>query len=364
MNKQLLTEPRVREQVRLQGAPSYRARQIIEALYSHVLPEGWRGITVLPRHMRMVWADQFYFPVLDLADVLRGRDGTTRFSFRLADGALVEGVLIPASDRLTACISSQVGCSLDCSFCATGQMKRVRNLTDFEIARQVLVMNAWAWEKMGRRISNVVFMGMGEPLLNYSNVVRAIRALHLRTPYRFGWKRMTLSTSGIARGIRRMADEAVPARLALSLHSAVARKREAIMSIGRANSIESLAEALKYYVAKTGRRVTLEYVLLAGVNDSEEDARALVRFASHFANKVNLIEYNPVPGIPYEASSPDRVARFMELLRLKGVRVMLRHSRGKDIMAACGQLANYSARKEHIHEEEKASRYATDPGRG
>ncbi len=300
---------------------------------------------MLPRRMRQRWAAAFYFPSLETERVMHSEDGTVKFSYRLADGASIEGVLIPAAGRLTACISSQVGCSLDCSFCATGQLKRVRNLTDFEMARQVLVMNDWAQQHLGRRITNVVLMGMGEPLLNYANAARAVRALHVRSSYQFGWKRITLSTSGIAKGIRRMADDALPARLALSLHSAVPEKRAAIMSIGQSNSIEMLSGALRYYVKKTRRKVTLEYVLLDGVNDSEADARALVRFASHFASKVNLIEYNPVPGIPYQPSPPQTVARFLRLLQEKGFRVMLRHSRGKDIMAACGQLAHYAAQK-------------------
>ncbi len=332
-------EERIARWTAARGLPTYRAGQIRQALYG--LPvEAWEDLTMLPLPLREALRQDFLFPRVAVRSVQQAADGTAKFSLELADGAVIEGVLIPTPDRLTACISSQVGCSLDCAFCATGRMQRVRNLTDFEIARQVLAMGQWAHQHMGRRITNVVLMGMGEPLLNYSQVARAVRALHQEKHYQYGWRRITLSTSGIAKGIRRMADDGLPCRLALSLHSAVPEKRARIMSISRTNSVTEVHEAVRYYVRKTGRKVTLEYVMLDGVNDSIEDVRALVRFVSTVASKVNLIEYNEVPGLPFRAAPPERVAAFVAFLRRKGVRVTLRHSRGKDIMAACGQLAN------------------------
>ncbi len=319
--------------------PAYRIDQIRGALYDHLV-QSWDQITVLPRALRSRLSKELDFPSVVIQSTQMATDQTTKFSFALHDNAVIEGVLIPTESRLTACISSQVGCSLDCAFCATGRLGRIRNLSDFEIVRQVLVMNQWARKIWQRNVTNVVLMGMGEPLLNYSNVARAVQALHHRKAYQLGWRRITLSTSGITKGILRMANDRLPCRLAVSLHSAITSKREAIMSISKVNSIEQLHGAIRYYVRTVGRKVTIEYVLLDGINDSLEDAQALVRFVSTVAVKVNLIEYNSVSGLHFRPSPLERVKAFADFIRRKGVRVTFRYSRGRDIMAACGQLAN------------------------
>ena len=267
-------------------------------------------------------------------------DGTIKSRFVLHDKNLVEGVLIPQNKRMTACISSQVGCSLSCKFCATGKIARVRNLSAGEIYDQVISISNQAINKYDIPLSNIVFMGMGEPLLNYKNVIQSIDYLTSKEGLNMSPRRITLSTSGISKMIRRLADDGVKVNLALSLHAASEEKRNAIMPIGESNSLSSLSDSLKYYFSKLKKKITYEYVLLKDVNDGLEDARDLYNFTKHVPSKINLIEYNSVEGIEYQKSSVEKTNLFIEYLEKKGLHVGVRKSRGEDINAACGQLAN------------------------
>jgi len=267
-------------------------------------------------------------------------DGTIKIKFKLHDGNFVEGVLIPQDTRMTACISSQVGCSLSCKFCATGTMARIRNLTAGEIYDQVVAITNKSKEVYNLPLTNIVYMGMGEPLLNYKNVIRSIHFITSSEGLEMSHKRVTLSTSGISKMIRKLADDKVKVNLALSLHAASEEIRNNIMPIGDSNSLNDLRDSLKYYFSKTKRKITYEYVLLKDVNDSIKDADNLYKFTKHIPSKVNLIEYNPVDGLGFEKSTEKSTELFMNYLDTRRVNVGLRRSRGKDINAACGQLAN------------------------
>ena len=270
----------------------------------------------------------------------RSDDGTIKMRFKLYDGNFVDGVLIPQNTRMTACISSQVGCSLSCKFCATGTMGRTRNLSAGEIYDQVVAIANKCKEVYNLPLTNIVYMGMGEPLLNYRNVIKSIHFITSSEGLEMSYKRVTLSTSGIAKMIKRLADDNVKVNLALSLHAASEELRNSIMPIGGSNSLDDIRDALKYYFSKTKRKVTYEYVLLNEVNDSIKDAENLYKFTKHIPSKVNLIEYNTVDGLGFDRSSDKNTDLFMNYLDAKRVNVGLRRSRGKDINAACGQLAN------------------------
>ncbi|MCX7767719.1 MAG: 23S rRNA (adenine(2503)-C(2))-methyltransferase RlmN [Flavobacteriales bacterium] len=320
------------------GYPSWRATQILEWLWGHQATS-FEVMTNLPLTLRQKLQEQFVIHNLRIEKTVRSADGTVKAAYRLYDGKTIEGVLIPTPRRITACISSQAGCSLNCTFCATARLKMARNLGADEIFDQVALARQQAMEIYGRPLTNVVFMGMGEPLLNYRNVVRALELLHARFGLAMGAHRFTVSTAGIAKMIVRMADDHLPCKLALSLHAAIDEKRSALMPINQSNPLKELKEALQYYTARTRKVVTLEYLLLEGVNDSQADATALVRFARKFPSKVNLIEYNPVEGLPFRGSPPLRVNWFQAYLKEHGIVATLRRSRGRDIEAACGQLA-------------------------
>ena len=267
-------------------------------------------------------------------------DGTIKIKFKLHDGNFVEGVLIPQDTRMTACISSQVGCSLSCKFCATGTMARIRNLTAGEIYDQVVAIMNKSKEVYNLPLTNIVYMGMGEPLLNYKNVIRSIHFITSDEGLEMSYKRITLSTSGISKMIRKLADDNVKVNLALSLHAASEEIRNNIMPIGGSNSLNDLRDSLKYYFSKIKRKITYEYVLLKDVNDRIKDADDLYKFTKHIPSKVNLIEYNPVDGLGFEKSTEKSTELFINHLDSRRVNVGLRRSRGKDINAACGQLAN------------------------
>ncbi len=321
------------------GDKKFRARQVWEWIWKKSAVS-FDEMTSLSLEVRRMLDRHFEWHPAIPEITQQSSDGTVKAGFRLHDGHLVEGVLIPARDRMTACVSSQVGCSLTCTFCATGAMKRMRNLEPGEIYDQVVWLRRQAEEKLGHPLSNIVFMGMGEPLLNYRHVTTAID--HITSPQglEMAPRRVTLSTAGVARMIMKLADDGVKCNLALSLHAADDEKRNAIMPINEQNNLEALAAALQYYHRKTRRGLTFEYILFAGFNDSRADARNLMNFAHKVPCKVNLIEYNPVDGVSFEKSSPEATLAFSDLLRSRGMQVNLRKSRGKDIDAACGQLAN------------------------
>jgi 23S rRNA (adenine2503-C2)-methyltransferase len=297
-------------------------------------------MTNLSLSFRAKLAETFSFKVMTIANSQKSSDGTIKYAFRLDDGFLVEGVLIPTSDRVTACISSQVGCSLSCTFCATGFMKRERNLRSDEMYDQVAILKAEAQKEYGINLSNIVLMGMGEPLLNYANVLSGIEKVTSPEGLGMSPQRITLSTAGIAKMIKKLGDDGVRFNLALSLHSANNEQRSKIMPITDSNSLEDLIEALNYFYDKTGTRVTLEYCVINDINDDPFEAEELVAFARRIKCKINLIEYNPIDLAEFRASSAENIQRFADFLEQNKVIVNVRRSRGKDIDAACGQLAN------------------------
>jgi 23S rRNA (adenine2503-C2)-methyltransferase len=272
--------------------------------------------------------------------VQKSKDGTVKIGMKLQDDRLIEGVMIPDEDRNTACVSSQVGCSLACTFCATGFLKRERNLEAGEIYDQVILLNRYALEQSNRPLTNIVYMGMGEPLLNYDNVMQSIKLITSPEGLGMAQKRITVSTSGIVRGIKRIADEGMKFNLALSLHAATNEKRNKIMDINQSNPLEEVMEALNYFYEKTGNKITFEYILFDHFNDSEEDAHHLMEWCDQVPAFVNLIEYNNVEGVTLRRAKSDRRDAFVDYLREHDVNVAVRRSRGKDIDAACGQLAN------------------------
>ena len=277
---------------------------------------------------------------ITLEDQQISSDKTIKCAFSVEQGKVVEGVLIPTSSRMTACISSQVGCSLACTFCATGRLKLLRNLTAGEIYDQVVYLKNEAESRYNIPLSNIVYMGMGEPLLNYKNVLRSIDFLTSDDGLGMSPKRITVSTAGISKMIRKLGDDEVKFNLALSLHAANDQKRNKIMEINESNNLEELSDALRYFHEKTGSRVTFEYIIFKDFNDTIDDARELARFARCVPCKINIIEYNPIDGGEFSQADPKKVNDFASFLESKNLIVNVRRSRGKDIDAACGQLAN------------------------
>jgi 23S rRNA (adenine2503-C2)-methyltransferase len=262
--------------------------------------------------------------------------------YKLHDGFNIESVLIPVleENRFTACVSSQVGCSLTCSFCATGKMKRERNLTAGEIVAQVNALNQFCLEHFNKKLTNIVYMGMGEPLLAYKPVMESIEKLTAPSGWNMAPRRITISTAGIAKMIRQLADDGTKTNLALSLHAADDEKRNQIMPINESNNLKTLLEAITYYYKKTGNRISYEYIAFRGFNDTVEDALNLVKLCRNFPVRINIIAYNPIPNAPFEKSGETKTDLFAKTIREKGIMVTVRRSRGKDIDAACGQLAN------------------------
>lgn len=320
------------------GQPSFRAQQIHDWLWVKNVAS-IEGMSNLPKALRAQLEADFSFYKLDISHKLVSGDGSVKYGFRLWDGKLVEGVLIPQGDRVTACVSSQVGCSLDCKFCATGYMALQRNLEAYEIYEQVALLREEALAQYGHPLSNIVYMGMGEPLLNYRNVLASIDKVTSPTGLGMSPRRIVLSTSGVAKMIRKLGDDGLKTEFALSLHAARDSVRSQIMPINDTNPLDDLADALRYFYAKTGTRVTYEYLLLDGINDSEADARALVDFCQVIPSKVNLLEYNPIAEAPYKFSREGKVKAFTQLLEGASIIVNIRRSRGKDVDGACGQLA-------------------------
>lgn len=270
----------------------------------------------------------------------KSNDGTIKSALKLHDNHLIESVLIPQDERMTACVSSQVGCSLSCKFCATGYMDRARNLDASEIYDQVVVVAKQAEQNFEKPLSNIVYMGMGEPLLNYKNVLESIDKITSPEGLNMSPKRITVSTAGIAKMIKKLADDQVKFNLALSLHAANDEKRNKIMPINESNTLEALRTALNYFYEKTGNKITFEYILFYDFNDSLQDAKELYEFWKRVPARVNIIEYNPIAEASYKNADADTLDDFTRYLTNKGVNVHVRRSRGKDIDAACGQLAN------------------------
>ena len=320
------------------GEQAFRAKQIYEWLWQKSCTS-FDEMSNLSKALREKLRTHFTINAVTVQQAQHSADGTIKSSFALADGNLVEGVLIPAPDRMTACVSSQVGCSLSCKFCATGYMDRKRNLYADEIYDQVVRIAQQAQEHHNQPLTNIVYMGMGEPLLNYANVLASIERITAPDGLHMAAKRITVSTAGIAKMIKKLGDDGVRFNLALSLHAANDNKRNEIMPINEQNSLAALAEALKYFYAKTKSPVTYEYIVFNGFNDDLSDARELAAFCKHVPCKVNIIEYNPISFADFENAAADKIDDFAALLRQKGITTNIRRSRGKDIDAACGQLA-------------------------
>jgi 23S rRNA (adenine2503-C2)-methyltransferase len=326
------------------GEPRFRARQLYEWLWAKGAVE-WEAMTNLPKALRRRLSETFTLHSLRAEVVQRSADGTLKTRWLTHDGHRIESVLIPVpdADRYTVCVSTQVGCSLTCSFCATGRMGRLRNLTAYEIYDQVALVNRQCQEAFGRPLTNVVYMGMGEPLLNYAATRESLQRLTAQPPLGMGIgaHRITVSTAGIAKMIRKLADDGYRSNLALSLHAADDAKRSAIMPINESNNLEALLQALEYFYAKTHSRISYEYIAFERFNDTTEDAARLVQLCRRrFPVRVNIIEYNPIEGAHFEKSEETRLNAFAAYLADRGVTVTVRRSRGKDIDAACGQLAN------------------------
>jgi 23S rRNA (adenine2503-C2)-methyltransferase len=321
------------------GDQAFRARQVYEWLWKKSA-RTFEEMTNLSKATRELLKANFVINAVVVDDMQVSRDRTIKNAFRLYDSNIVEGVLIPSTTRMTACISSQVGCSLTCKFCATGRLERLRNLNADEIYDQVVLIKKQAEEKYQSALTNIVYMGMGEPLLNYKNVLDSIEKITSPEGLNMSPQRITVSTAGVAKMIKKLADDNVKFNLAISLHAATDEKRNQIMPINESNSIEALAEALKYFYEKTGTRVTYEYIAFRDFNDSLEDARELAAFCKHVPCKVNIIEYNPIDEGEFRQTTPERLNAFAKFLEDKNIIVNVRRSRGKDIDAACGQLAN------------------------
>ncbi|MEN8927742.1 MAG: 23S rRNA (adenine(2503)-C(2))-methyltransferase RlmN [Flavobacteriales bacterium] len=321
------------------GEKKFRANQVFDWVWKKSFTS-FENMSNISKETREMLDTYFYFNKLTIDTKQISNDGTIKCAFKLYDGSIVEGVLIPTKKRMTACISSQVGCSLACSFCATGRLKRMRNLTYDEIYDQVVEINNLAKENYDKSLTNIVYMGMGEPLLNYKNTLESVKKITSDEGLGMASRRITVSTAGISKMIKKLGDDDVKFNLALSLHATNDEARDKIMEINQQNSLGSLAEALKYYYEKTGNMVTYEYCLLEGVNDSLKEAHELIQFCQHVPSKVNLIEYNPIDQGEFDKSDSKSTERFAAYLEKNGVPANIRRSRGKDIDAACGQLAN------------------------
>ncbi len=332
------------------GQPKWRAHQILRWMYSAPKADSFETMTNLPSSLRATLSEIACMERLQIHSEFTAKDETIKVLMQLPSGRIVETVLIPSMDgrgkaiRLTVCVSSQVGCAMGCTFCATGKMGFQENLTCGQIVDQVSYMREVAQERFGRDISNVVFMGMGEPLLNYRALLASLEILTHPAAVGLSPRRITVSTVGLARRIRDLAHDAPKVGLAVSLHAPFESKRSSIMPINRsaATDLSSLEPAMRYYTDTTGRRLTFEYCLFRGFNDSLEDARALARLCHRVRAKVNLIMYNRVQGVEFRRTSEEQLNQFMDDLSSRGVTVTVRRSRGEDIAAACGQLANES----------------------
>lgn len=334
-----LTKEQLRQFFVENGDKAFRGNQVYEWLWQKSA-HTFDAMTNVSKETRQMLEDNFVINHIRVDQMQRSSDGTIKNAVRLHDGLVVESVLIPTDTRTTACVSSQVGCSLDCRFCATSRMKRMRNLNPDEIYDQVVAIDNESRLYFDRPLSNIVFMGMGEPLMNYNNVLKAIEMITSPEGLGMSAKRITVSTSGVPKMIKKMADEEVKFRLAVSLHSAIDEVRTSIMPFNATFPLKDLREALEYWYSKTKNRITYEYVVWKGINDTREAADALVRFCKFAPSKVNLIEYNPIDDGEFQQASEAAVEMYKNTLEQNGITVTVRRSRGKDIDAACGQLAN------------------------
>lgn len=334
-----LTKAQLREFFVSRGDQAFRGNQVYEWLWQKSA-HSFDGMTNLTKATREMLEQHFVINHIQVDAMQRSKDGTIKNAVKLHDGLIVESVLIPTETRTTACVSSQVGCSLDCKFCATARLKRMRNLNPDEIYDQVVAIDRQSRLYFDRPLSNIVFMGMGEPLMNYPNVLKAIDKITTEEGLGMSPRRITVSTSGVPKMIKKMADEGVKFNLAVSLHSAIDTVRTQIMPFNATFPLADLRDALIHWYQKTRKRITYEYVVWQGINDRREDIEALVKFCRFAPSKVNLIEYNPIDDGQFQQASEEAIRHYMQVLEANGITVTIRRSRGKDIDAACGQLAN------------------------
>ncbi len=323
------------------GQPAFRGNQVYEWLWKKNV-HSFDAMTNLSKDLRMFMEEHFSINHIAVDNIQRSSDGTIKNAVKLFDGLVVESVMIPTDSRTTACVSSQVGCAMGCTFCATARLKKQRNLLPDEIYDQVAAISRESELLYGHKLTNIVFMGMGEPLLNYENVMKAIDKITSDEGLAMSPRRITLSTVGIPKMIKRMADEQVKFNLAVSLHSAIDEVRSNMMPVNISNNLDELMESLQYWHQKTGNRITFEYVVWKNINDKPKDIKALVDYCQKVPAKVNLIEYNPIDDGEFEQASPMVIDQYVSELEKNGIIVNIRRSRGKDIDAACGQLANKS----------------------
>ncbi len=319
--------------------PAFRAKQVYDWLWAKSAIN-FDQMSNLSKNLRDYLNTNFAINAVQISELQVSADRTIKCAMRLHDNYVVESVLIPHQTRYTACISSQVGCSLTCKFCATGKLKRMRNLNADEIYDQVALVKSTALEKYNAPLTNIVYMGMGEPLLNYAEVLKSVDKITSPQGLGMAAKRITVSTAGVAKMIAKLGDDNVKFHLALSLHAANDEKRNHIMPINETNSLENLANSLNYFTDKTGTRPTFEYIAFKDYNDSIADAQDLVNFCKKVKSKVNIIEYNPIDDGEFKQTTRERLKAFTDHLEKNGIICNVRHSRGKDIDAACGQLAN------------------------
>ena len=318
---------------------SFRANQIYHWIWNKSV-QNFNEMTNLPEELITFLKESFVINFIKVSRMQKSSDGTIKNAIELFDGFIVECVLIPTKDRITACVSSQVGCSLNCKFCATAKLKRMRNLNPDEIYDQVVLINKQSKEYYNRPLTNIVFMGMGEPLMNYNNVIKSIERITSKSGLGISSKRIVVSTSGVPKMIKKMADDKVKFKLAVSLHSAINEKRTSIMPFNDKMNLNDLVDSLVYWYTKTKKIVTYEYVIWKGINDTDEDIQALIALCKKAPSKVNLIQYNSI-GDPNFVQAPEIIInKYLYSLELNKIKATVRRSRGEDIDAACGQLAN------------------------
>ena len=336
-----LTKEQLREFFEKNGDKAFRGNQVYEWLWTKSL-HTFEAMTNISKETREMLQENFVINHIEVDSMQQSKDGTIKNGIRLHDGLIVESVLIPTEKRTTACVSSQVGCSLDCRFCATSRLKRMRNLNPDEIYDQVVAIDKQSKLYHNHKLSNIVFMGMGEPLMNYNNVLKSIDKITSSEGLGMSSKRITVSTSGVPKIIKKMADDEVKFNLAVSLHSAIDEVRTSIMPFNETFPLKDLGESLVYWYEKTQRVVTYEYIVWDGINDKKEDIKALINFCKLIPCKVNLIEYNPIDDGEFQQASSRAIDNYISNLEMHDIVVNVRRSRGKDIDAACGQLANKS----------------------
>lgn len=333
-----MTEEALSAYFKEKGEKAFRGRQVYEWLWKKGTTS-FEEMSNLSKETRKFLSENFSIPRLTIHSQQKSQDGTVKFAFETHDGHLTESVLIPSGSRATACVSSQIGCKLNCTFCATGKIPFKKNLTQAEIFDQIMTVRNNAYELYNLSLSNIVYMGMGEPLFNYEEVKASIELIASEKSLGFSPRRVTLSTIGIPEKIKKLADDQVKFNLAVSLHSALDETRTRLIPVNKKHNLESLRKALQYFNKNTGKRITFEYLMLNGINDSITEARALAEYCKNFPVKINLIEYNATDDPAFKKPDPQKLNEFKAFLESKNLVVNVRRSRGEDIDAACGQLS-------------------------